>query len=77
MSTGRQTEVNRIVKHDRAVEVANLLLGKLNGPMRRIFPDDYLAETSRLPCLLIFGTATLRIRKGKTCNPYVFMRAIK
>lgn len=51
MSTGRQTEVNRIVKHDRAVEVAKLLLGKLNGPMRRIFPDDYLAETSRLRSL--------------------------
>jgi len=41
MKTGRDREVSAILTHDRAVEVANLLMGKLNGPMRRIFPDDY------------------------------------
>lgn len=41
MKTGRDREVNAIVAHDRAVEVANLLMGKLNRPMRRIFPEDY------------------------------------
>ena len=41
MKTGRDREVDAIVAHDRAVEVANLLMGKLNRPMRRIFPEDY------------------------------------
>lgn len=41
MKTGRDREVNAIVTHDRAVEVANLLMGKLNRPMRRIFHEEY------------------------------------
>jgi hypothetical protein len=41
MKTGRDREVNAIVSHDQAVEVANLLMGKLNRPMRRIFHEDY------------------------------------
>src|SRR5713101_6454436 len=41
VKTGRDREVSAIVTHDRAVEVANLLMGKLNRPMRRIFPEDY------------------------------------
>jgi hypothetical protein len=41
MKTGRDREVDAIVAHDRAVEVANLLMGKLNRKMRRIFPEDY------------------------------------
>jgi len=41
MKTGRDREVSEIVNHERAVEVANLLMGKLNRRMRRISPDDY------------------------------------
>lgn len=41
MKTGRDSEVEAIVAHDRAVEVANLMLGKLNGPMKSVFPNDY------------------------------------
>jgi len=41
MNTGRDREVSAIVTHERGVEVANLLMGKLNRRMRRIFPDDY------------------------------------
>jgi hypothetical protein len=41
MKTGRDREVSAIVTHDRAVEVANMLLGKLNRPLRYIFPEDY------------------------------------
>lgn len=57
MRTGRQREVAAIVAHDRAVEVANLLIGKLNGPMRRIFPDEYLSMPRRQ---LVSGKASLR-----------------
>jgi hypothetical protein len=41
MKTGRDHEVEAIVAHDRAAEVGNLLMGKLNRRMRRIFPEDY------------------------------------
>lgn len=41
LTTGRQREVAAIVTHDRAVEVAKLLMGLLNAPMRPIFPEDY------------------------------------
>lgn len=41
LTTGRQREVAAIVAHDRAVEVAKLLMGRLNGPMRVIFHEDY------------------------------------
>jgi len=47
MTTGRKREVDAIVAHDRAVEVAKLLMGRLNGPMRRIFHDDYLSLPRR------------------------------
>jgi hypothetical protein len=57
MKTGRDREVNAIVSHDRAVEVANLLMGKLNGPMRRIFSEDYRSLPRRN---LRSGKASLR-----------------
>jgi hypothetical protein len=38
---GRDHEVEAIVTHDRAVEVGNLLLGRLDRPMRRISPEKY------------------------------------
>jgi hypothetical protein len=57
MKSGREREVNAIVAHERAVEVANLLLGKLNGPMRRIFPEEYLSLPRNQ---LRFGKASLR-----------------
>ncbi len=41
MHTGRAREAKAIVAYERAVEVANLILGKLNRPMRRIVVDDY------------------------------------
>jgi hypothetical protein len=47
LKTGREKEVSAIVAHDRGVEVANLLMGKLNGPMRPIFPDKYLSLPRR------------------------------
>lgn len=47
MKTGRHREVEEIVAHDRAVEVAQLLMGRLNRPIRRIFPDDYLSRPRR------------------------------
>jgi hypothetical protein len=47
MKIGREREVNAIVAHDRAVEVANLLMGKLNGPMRPIFAEQYLSRPRR------------------------------
>jgi hypothetical protein len=39
--TGRDSEVETIIAYNRAVEVANLMLGKLNGPMKSIFSKDY------------------------------------
>ena len=57
MKTGRDREVGAIVSHDRAVEVARLLMGKLNGPMRRIFPEDYRSLPRRN---LRSGKASLR-----------------
>lgn len=41
MKSGREREVARIVEYDRAVEVARLLLGKLDGPMKPIFHQQY------------------------------------
>ncbi|MGE3820209.1 MAG: hypothetical protein AB7I30_12385 [Isosphaeraceae bacterium] len=41
MKTGRDAEVDAIVSYNRAVEVANLLMGKLNKPMKGIFPEYY------------------------------------
>lgn len=41
MKTGRDVEVFEIVQHDRAVEVALLLMGRLNGGMKPIFPEEY------------------------------------
>jgi hypothetical protein len=61
MKTGRDREVADIVAHDRAVEVANLLLGKLNHPMRRIAPEVYHSKPRRQ---LRSGVASLR--DGKT-----------
>lgn len=61
MKTARDREVAEIVSHDRAVEVANLLLGKLNRPMRPILPEIYHSKTRRE---LQSGVASLR--DGKT-----------
>ncbi len=57
METGRDREVAKIVEHDRAVEVANLLMGKLNGPLRRINFDAYRSKPRRQ---LRSGVASLR-----------------
>jgi hypothetical protein len=57
MKTRRDLEVNAILSHDRAVEVANLLLGKLNGPLRSIFPAEYYSMPRRN---LRSGKASLR-----------------
>ena len=57
MKTGRDLEVSAILIHDRAVEVANLLLGKLNRSLRSIFPADYYSEPRRS---LRSGVASLR-----------------
>ena len=38
---GREREVSQIVQYDRAVEIANLMLGKLDGPPKPIFPESY------------------------------------
>lgn len=57
MITGRHREVADIVCHDRAVEVANLLMGKLNHPMRRIDPEVYHSKPRRQ---LRSGVASLR-----------------
>lgn len=61
MKTGRDRQVADIVAHDRAVEVANLLLGKLNAPMRRIEPEGYHSKRRKQ---LRSGVASLR--DGKT-----------
>jgi hypothetical protein len=63
MKTRRDSEVADIVAHDRAVEVANLLLGKLNRPMRRIAPEAYHSKPRRQ---LRSGMASLR--DGKTAQ---------
>jgi hypothetical protein len=57
MKTGRDREVSVIVTHDRATEVANLLMGKLDRPMRRIFQEDYRSLPRRN---LRSGKASLR-----------------
>lgn len=57
IKTGRDREVNAIVSHERAVEVANLLMGKLDRPMRRIFAEDYRSLPRRN---LRSGKASLR-----------------
>jgi hypothetical protein len=62
IKTARDREVNAIVAHDRAVEVANLLLGKLNRPMRRIFPEEYRSLPRRN---LRSGKASLRDGRGE------------
>lgn len=67
MRTGRQREVAAIVAHDRAVEVANLLMGKLNGPMRRIFPDEYLSMPRRQ---LVSGKASLRDGRAQDLDEF-------
>jgi hypothetical protein len=46
-----------IVAHDRAVEVANLLLGKLDRPMRRIDAESYHGKPRRQ---LRSGVASMR-----------------
>jgi hypothetical protein len=61
MKTGRDREIDEIVAHDRAVEVANLLMGKLNRPMRRIGPEAYHSKPRRQ---LRSGVTSLR--EGKT-----------
>ena len=61
MKTGRDLEVDAIVAHDRATEVANLLMGRLNRPMRRIFPEDYRSLPRRN---LRSGKASLRDGRG-------------
>jgi len=38
---GRDKEAEDIVLYERAVEVANLMLGKVNRPIRRLFAEDY------------------------------------
>ena len=72
MKTGRDREVDAIVAHDRAVEVANLLMGKLNRPMRRIFPEDYRRLRRRFAkravCPITFSTA-LRWTIEDYCMP--------
>jgi hypothetical protein len=67
MKTGRDREINAILTHDRAVEVAYLLLGKLNGPMRRIFPDDYLSLPRRN---LRSGKISLRDGRAKELEEF-------
>ena len=39
--SGRDRDVDEIVTYERAVEVGRLLLGKLDGPMRPIFAQQY------------------------------------
>ena len=41
LKRGRDHEIEEIVTYERAVEVARLLLGKLDGQMKSIFPEDY------------------------------------
>jgi len=67
MRTGRQREVAAIVAHDRAVEVANLLMGKLNGPLRRIFPNEYLSMPRRR---LVSGKASLRDGRAQDLDEF-------
>lgn len=57
VNTGRDREVSAIVAHDRAIEVAQLLMGKLNRPMRAIVPADYRSLPRRN---LRSGKASLR-----------------
>jgi len=45
---GREKEVAEIVEFDRAVEVGRLFLGKLNAPLRPIFPDNYESLTRKV-----------------------------
>lgn len=45
--TGRTRESEEIVQYERAVEVAKLMLGRLNGPMKRIFLDAYITLPRR------------------------------
>ena len=62
MKTGRNREVDTIVAHDRAVEVANLMLGKLDGPMKCISADDYIKKPRRE---LKAGNADVRRQQAK------------
>ncbi len=39
--TGRYLEVEAIVTYERAVEVANLMMGRLDRPLKTVYPDDY------------------------------------
>ena len=43
--TGREREVDEIVKFLRAAEVGRLMLGELNGPMQTISKSEYLSMT--------------------------------
>lgn len=43
--SGREREVDEIVKYLRAAEVGRLMLGELNGPMQTISKSDYLSMT--------------------------------
>jgi hypothetical protein len=63
MKTGRDRDVAEIVTHDRAVEVANLLLGKLDRPMRRISPETYHSKPRRQ-----LRTGMVSLRDGKTAQ---------
>jgi len=67
LNTGRDREVIALVTHDRAVEVAKLLKGKLNGPMRRIFPEDYHSLPRRN---LRSGKASLRDGRAKELEEF-------
>jgi len=67
MKSGRQREVAAIVAHDRAVEVGNLLMQKLDGPMRRIFPDEYLSMPRRQ---LVSGKASLRDGRARELDEF-------
>ncbi len=63
MKTGRDREVDEIVAHDRAVEVANLLMGKLNRPMRGIVPENYHSKPRRQ-----LRSGVVSLRDGETAK---------
>jgi len=41
MKRARDKEAEDIVRYERAVEVANLMSGRINRPLKRFFADDY------------------------------------
>jgi len=63
MKTGRDREVAEIVAHDRAVEVANLLWGKLDRPMRRIGQANYHSKPRRQ-----LRSGVVSLRDGRTAQ---------